>query len=219
MDGHYCTAYPGRAERSQPPGYGLVLSLRTGLVPRSMQRVTHSPVNSGSLVVNNTACCSASSSSLLSSTTGPIALVTPSRRSPVSRPALRTPRDLFSYRSFRKSRGILAWKFASLSLSLYGFLHLREITLSVSSGSPAVISFDQFRKERKILEKSRSISTGSLFWSSEARKKEPQRRRQVDLPETSLRRGGWHKSRAKLGKRRQDYGSSSLDRIATLYIR
>lgn len=40
MDGHYCTAYPGRAERSQPPGYGLVLSLRTGLVPRSMQRVT-----------------------------------------------------------------------------------------------------------------------------------------------------------------------------------
>ncbi|KAK1116493.1 hypothetical protein K0M31_019022 [Melipona bicolor] len=32
---------PGRAERSQPPGYGLVLSLPTGLVPRcSMQRVT-----------------------------------------------------------------------------------------------------------------------------------------------------------------------------------
>lgn len=169
MDGHYCTAYPGRAERSQPPGYGLVLSLRTGLVPRSMQRVTHSPVNSGSLVVNNTACCSASSSSLLSSTTGPIALVTPSRRSPVSRPALRTPRDLFSYRSFRKSRGILAWKFASLSLSTDFYIYVKFFVkshsrpVSVSSGSPAVISFDQFRKERKILEKSRSISTGSLF--------------------------------------------------------
>lgn len=126
MDGHYCTAYPGRAERSQPPGYGLVLSLRTGLVPRSMQRVTHSPVNSGSLVVNNTACCSASSSSLLSSTTGPIALVTSSRRSPVSRPALRTPRDLFSYRSFRKSRGILAWKFASLSLSTDFYIYVKS---------------------------------------------------------------------------------------------
>lgn len=150
---------------------------------------------------------------------------TPSRRSLVSRSRLFiTPRDLFSYRNFRN----FAWNSPPVSLSI---LYFRDVSffvefsrnnsrlvslwwisgsyhfiISLSRRKESIASLDRYQRDLSIT-------------CHPARKKRLEPQRQVDLPETSLRHGGWQKSRAELGKRRQDYGSSSLDRIASLDIR
>lgn len=198
---------------------------------RALCSVSHSPVNSGSLV-NNTACCSASSSSL--SFTGPLALVVHHLVVHRFLDRLFALRETYFRIVASGNRVEFSRKFVSLSLSTN--FRLTPVTFPFSWNFRGITliqsqflvdfwqsSFDQFlfRKERKILPSLDRYQRDLSITCHPVRKKriEPQRHRQVDLPETSLRHGGWHKSRAKLEKRRQDYGSSSLDRIASLYIR